>query len=273
MNKKKLLKKFKRELLEIDRIEKYSSYFRLKYNLIKFLLKMGILIDYGFPFVLYGIGLVFLMPKNDKPFVVDDVNVMASRKCIETSYGENYDIIDFNSNIDNDLLVYSNSWCINADGLYERSVISYDISVSDIRDKDSYFNMSKEELDYTLSTVSVDNVIKKEIDEEDKVYFDDVKILILNEEVETSFLKKEDFFRNFSTTLSYLFLVIGISDMIIVLKKDYIRKFCDNTLERLLMMYQYLDNYDNEDFEKVKGVRRENLDLLEDYGNTKKLVK
>lgn len=269
MNQKKLLKKLRKDLVEIERKQKYSGYYKVKYRVLSALLRAGVFVDFGVPFIMSGMLSFFLFPSNNKPFVVDNVKVNAKRVVMDDSFGFHRDLVGFNLD-NNDELKYSEAWFVNEYGLYERNVTFYDVDDIILDKKNVIFDMSKEELDSNFNIRSVEKIQQIALNDRDSFYNEPViSIVSVSDFPMWSISEKEGIKRNFIITVGYLLITISIGCIIQEFKQDYVKKYFERKLEDLKVCNGYLDMDSNVDFDKIKAIMEDNLELV----NEKKLVR
>ena len=269
MNQKKLLRKLRNDLVELDKIQKYSSFYNIKYKVLSFLFRMGIFVDFSLPFITSGMMTFFMFPSNNKPFVVDKVSVVAKRVVMDDSLGFHRYLVGFNLDY-KDELKYSDGWFVNGYGLYERNVTSYDVDNINLDKKNIIFDMSKEEMDSNFNIKSVEKIQQIALNDRDSFYNEPVISIISVSDFPTwSINENESTNRNLVVTLGYLLITISIGSIICVIKQDYVKRYLERKLEDLKICYGYLDIDSNVDFDKIKAVMEDNLELV----NEKKLVR
>ena len=269
MNQKKLLKKLRKDLVEIERKQKYSGYYKVKYRVLSALLRAGVFVEFGVPFIMSGMLSFFLFPSNNKPFVVDNVKVNAKRVVMDDSFGYHQDIIGFNLDNNNELK-YSEAWFINDYGLYERNVTSYDVDDVDLNDKNVIFDMNKDDLDSKFSIKSVEKIQQIVLKNSDFFYEEPViSIISVSDFPVWSIHGKEDARRNFFVTASYLLITVSFGSVICVFKQDYVKRYLERKLEDLKIRNEYLDMDSSVNFDKIRAIMEDNLELVKE----KKLVR
>ena len=266
----KILKDFSKDIDNLQfKIEHYKLY-NIYTFFVRLLLKNGIMISKGFPFILSSVIVLNSSTyKNNKIFKRDIVQKPGYIQTIDMTNGNHEENVCVEKG--KNKIEYSNGWTINNQGLYERIVVSFKVNNRvDLENLDDILNMPEDKLRELLTVKEVKTVIRKELSEEDKIYNDDTIIVtqyIKSKDVEV--LRKETGKENFEHSMMYILSVWLFTIWFKKVKKFLIKTVVEDKLGDNLAMHQYVYEVELDDLKKILEVKKDNLMLLQNESQDK----
>lgn len=275
-NKKKLLKKLRKEIITLEKHIENREVYNLKSSIMGAVIDAGIAIEYVLPYIFSAL-IMFQVNISDgnNPLKKDLVYDKLTVETVKTSNGLELDKIfdEYDESLNKDLLEYSTSWIINEYGLYERNITSY--QVDDINLNDSFLLLNKEELDKNYNVIDIKKIYKDKLNDEDKIYNQDLVIIkSIKEELDLNNPRYENIFEMTGEFLLYLISTILSGKIIKIVKKKYIKDRIKDNLTLLKEDYIILDEKDIPNLKRIIEIKNNNLQLFdEESDNNRKLIK
>ena len=249
----------------IDKIN-HPFLYNLRNFLINIFVKIGLTLDFSFPFIVSAVILLnSSLYKNNRPFVKDDIKDFKKVETIDTSNGIHEKNYVSSIAKEEELFEHSTKWYINSKGFYERIVTSYIVKDLDLSDTKKVFSMSYEEISDKLQVRERKIITKKSLTKEDDMYNEQVFIITKR------FTSKDDYSyrsetakENIKNSAYYIILTL-IMGLAIKYGKDKVFNFyLREKLNKLESLYHKIDIYEYEQLEKSLQIKKQNIDLLTD---------
>lgn len=258
----KLLKSLTKEVKDMENMIKNAKLYKLKKQFKKNLIKSGIVLNHIIPYALASFisyGSVSAIGYN--PISYEKVKENAKIETFETSTGFNKRIeskdIEYNSNS----FEHTTAWKLNANGLYERTITAYEIDDSiDLSDTDKVLTMTKEEVEAKLNIIDIKTIQKDVLNDEDKIYDEDMLIITRSTEDEDDFkMRNETFFENILDVGFWLALTIVFGATINVINKKLFK--LDEKLKAIDESI-VIEKVDVSTISEVLKVKKHNLEMI-----------
>ncbi len=258
----KLLKSLTKEVKDMESMIKNAKLYKLKKQFKKYLIKSGIVLNHVIPYALASFisyGSVSAIGYN--PFSYEKVKENAKIETFETSTGLNKKIISKNIEYNYNSFEHTTTWKLNDNGLYERTITVYEIDDSiDLSNTDKVLSMTKEEVEAKLNIIDIKTIQKNVLNDEDKIYDEDMLIITRSLEDEDNFkLRNETFFENILDVGFWLALTIVFGATISVINKKLF-KF-DKKLKTIDSSI-VIEEVDVSIISEVLKVKKHNLEMI-----------
>lgn len=266
LNKRQLLSNLKKDIKALEFKVEHKLFFNFINVIAIGLIKLGIAIDYAIPFIL-SIILIFNMhsKQGQTAFAIDQVTEKAKIETFDTSTGIHMENRSFDYDYDNRSFEHSTAWYVNEYGLYERTVTTYQINDSiDLNNLDSIFKMTKEQVEKSFTILNIEKIKKNKLTEEDKIYDEDMLIIINYIEDEENFIVREETSgENLSTTIWTIFLSLCWGNNFRIIGKIFVKTYVRDKLKAQEANFRPLTKEEFEKLKKILELKKENLSLLE----------
>lgn len=272
----KIEKKLAKDAATLQFQIEHRKLYNVHTALVRLLLKSGLVLDKSMPFLLSSVLVLNSSHfKNNKPFKKDIVLKPGYIQYVDMSNGthqENIRAIRKKNYIE-----YSTGWYINNTGIYERTIVSYEVnSKLNSKSLDDVLCMTKEELEELLEITDVRIITKEVLTKEDEMYKEDV--VIVNQYVktkDTKVLRQETNREYYSNMLMYIFTVLLYGSWFKTIKKFLIKTIIEDKLNNTITTYRCIHAEELEDLKKNLEIKQSNLEMLQDktQENSKSLCK
>lgn len=266
LSKQQLLSNLKKDIKSLEFKVEHRLFFNIINVIAIVLIKLGISIDYAIPFILSTILIFNIHSKqNHTPFAIDQVTEKAKIELFDTSSGIHIENRSFDYNYDNRSFEHSTAWYVNEYGLYERTVTTYQINDSiDLNNIDSIFKMTKEQIEKSFTILNIEKIQKNKLTEEDKIYVEDMLIVINHIEDEEKFIVREETSgENLITTILTIILSLFWGNNFRLAGKIFVKTYVRDKLNAQEANFRPLTKEEFEKLKKILELKKENLSLLE----------
>lgn len=258
----KLLKSLTKEVKDMENMIKKAKLYKLKKQFKKNLIKSGIVLNHVIPYALASFisyGSVSAIGYN--PFSYEKVKENAKIETFETSTGLNRKNSSKDIEYDSNSFGHTTAWKLNDNGLYERTITVYEIDDSiDLSDTDKVLSMTKEEVEAKLNIIDIKTIQKNVLNEEDKIYDEDMLIVTRSTEDEDDFkMRNETFFENILDVGFWLALTIVFGATINVINKKLFK--LDEKLKAIDESI-VIEKVDVSTISEVLKVKKHNLEMI-----------
>lgn len=258
----KLLKSLTKEVKDMENMIKNAKLYKLKKQFKKNLIKSGIVLNHVIPYALASFisyGSVSAIGYN--PFSYEKVKENAKIETFETSTGLNRKTSSKDIEYGSNSFGHTTAWKLNDNGLYERTITVYEIDDSiDLSDTDKVLSMTKEEVEAKLNIIDIKTIQKNVLNEEDKIYDEDMLIITRSTEDEDDFkMRNETFFENILDVGFWLALTIVFGATINVINKKLFK--LDEKLKAIDESI-VIEKVDVSTISEVLKVKKHNLEMI-----------
>ena len=258
----KLLKSLTKEVKDMENMIKKAKLYKLKKQFKKNLIKSGIVLNHVIPYALASFisyGSVSAIGYN--PFSYEKVKENAKIETFETSTGLNRKTSSKDIEYGSNSFGHTTVWKLNDNGLYERTITVYEIDDSiDLSDTDKVLSMTKEEVEAKLNIIDIKTIQKNVLNEEDKIYDEDMLIVTRSTEDEDDFkMRNETFFENILDVGFWLALTIVFGATINVINKKLFK--LDEKLKAIDVAI-VIEKVDVSTISEVLKVKKHNLEMI-----------
>lgn len=258
----KLLKSLTKEVKDMENMIKKAKLYKLKKQFKKNLIKSGIVLNHVIPYALASFisyGSVSAIGYN--PFSYEKVKENAKIETFETSTGLNRKTSSKDIEYGSNSFEHTTAWKLNDNGLYERTITVYEIDDSiDLSDTDKVLSMTKEEVEAKLNIIDIKTIQKNVLNEEDKIYDEDMLIITRSTEDEDDFkMCNETFFENILDVGFWLALTIVFGATINVINKKLFK--LDEKLKAIDESI-VIEKVDVSTISEVLKVKKHNLEMI-----------
>lgn len=258
----KLLKSLTKEVKDMESMIKNAKLYKLKKQFKKYLIKSGIVLNHVIPYALASFisyGSVSAIGYN--PFSYEKVKENAKIETFETSTGLNRKTSSKDIEYGSNSFGHTTAWKLNDNGLYERTITVYEIDDSiDLSDTDKVLSMTKEEVEAKLNIIDIKTIQKNVLNEEDKIYDEDMLIVTRSTEDEDDFkMRNETFFENILDVGFWLALTIVFGATINVINKKLFK--LDEKLKAIDESI-VIEKVDVSTISEVLKVKKHNLEMI-----------
>ena len=258
----KLLKSLTKEVKDMENMIKNAKLYKLKKQFKKNLIKSGIVLNHFIPYALASFisyGSVSAIDFN--PFSLEEVKENAKIETFETSTGLNRKTSSKDIEYGSNSFEYTTSWKLNDNGLYERNITVYEIDDSiDLSDTDKVLSMTKEEVEAQLNIIDKITIQKNILNDEDKIYDEDMLIITRSLEDEDDFkMRNETFFENILDVGFWIALTIVFGATINVINKKLFK--LDEKLKTIDESI-VIEEVDVSTISEVLKVKKHNLEMI-----------
>ena len=258
----KLLKSLTKEVKDMENMIKNAKLYKLKKQFKKNLIKSGIVLNHVIPYVLASFisyGSVSTIGYN--PFSYEKVKENAKIETFETSTGLNRKTSSKDIEYGSNSFGHTTAWKLNDNGLYERTITVYEIDDSiDLSDTDKVLSMTKEEVEAKLNIIDIKTIQKNVLNDEDKIYDEDMLIITRSTEDEDDFkMRNETFFENILDVGFWIALTIVFGAAIRVINKKLFK--LDEKLKAIDESI-VIEEVDVNTISEVLKVKKHNLEMI-----------
>ena len=258
----KLLKSLTKEVKDMENMIKKAKLYKLKKQFKKNLIKSGIVLNHVIPYALASFisyGSVSAIGYN--PFSYEKVKENAKIETFETSTGLNRKTSSKDIEYGSNSFGHTTVWKLNDNGLYERTITVYEIDDSiDLSDTDKVLSMTKEEVEAKLNIIDIKTIQKNVLNEEDKIYDEDMLIVTRSTEDEDDFkMRNETFFENILDVGFWIALTIVFGATINVINKKLFK--LDEKLKAIDESI-VIEKVDVSTISEVLKVKKHNLEMI-----------
>ena len=258
----KLLKSLTKEVKDMENMIKNAKLYKLKKQFKKNLIKSGIVLNHIIPYALASFisyGSVSAIGYN--PFSYEKVKENAKIETFETSTGLNRKTSSKDIEYGSNSFEHTTTWKLNANGLYERTITAYEIDDSiDLSDTDKVLTMTKEEVEAKLNIIDIKTIQKDVLNDEDKIYDEDMLIITRSTEDEDDFkMRNETFFENILDVGFWIALTIVFGAAIRVINKKLFK--LDEKLKAIDESI-VIEKVDVSTISEVLKVKKHNLEMI-----------
>lgn len=271
-NKKAILKKLKKDLEKLE----YKIQNQTRYNIyahsMQTLIKSGIILEQSLPYIFaaiitYNLGQYC----NTTPFFVDKIEINKIIEATETSTGIYHHKIYWNENYkENESMIYTTEWIKNNKGLYERTVITYDLDHPLTEENiKTILELPQDEIENNFKISNIKTIQKNILEPEDELYTEEM--LVINYTKEDSKNKKiidESENRNLTHTAIMIISTLGQAYYI----KQLTEKLSTQIKQKLKEKeaeFKPITQKEIENLNQIIKLQKENLKLIEE-NNTKR---
>ena len=265
MTRNSLLKKLKNDVRELEYKVFHRRLYNLKNSIIYILIKSGLILDRILPFIISATIVLNSNYKKGETLAIDEVEEKAKIEKIDTSSGIHNEKMSFDYEYDESCFQHSTAWFVNQYGLYERTLTTYNIDKSiNLEDTESILKMTKEEIEDKLTIYNIERIQKNSLTEEDKMYDEDMLIIINNVESEKDIIIREE--TNLENIASILLIIVrtyifGI--IFTLIKKLVIKTYIKDKLNSIEPKCRPVTEKEIEELKRILALKKENLSLLE----------
>ena len=258
----KLLKSLTKEVKDMENMIKNAKLYKLKKQFKKYLIKSGIVLNHVIPYALASFisyGSVSAIGYN--PFSYEKVKENAKIETFETSTGLNRKTSSKDIEYGSNSFGHTTAWKLNDNGLYERTITVYEIDDSiDLSDTDKVLSMTKEEVEAKLNIIDIKTIQKDVLNDEDKIYDEDMLIITRSTEDEDDFkMRNETFFENILDVGFWIALTIVFGATINVINKKLFK--LDEKLKTIDESI-VIEEVDVSTISEVLKVKKHNLEMI-----------
>lgn len=267
-DKEKLLKSLTKEVEDIENTINNAKFYKLKKMIQKKLMGSSMILNKILPFSVAGaISFCGTTSLGYSPFSFEEVKENTKIETFKTSTGIDKEISSKDIEYDSNSFEHTTAWKLNENGLYERTVTEYGIDDSiDLSDTDKLLSMTKEEIEAKLSIIDIKTIQKNVLNEEDKIYNQEMLIVTTSREDEDDFeMRDETFFENILDLGFWIVLTIVFGTTIRVINKKAFK-----IDEKLKSIYEsiLIEEIDVDTISEILKVKKHNLEMLkETYDN------
>lgn len=192
---------------------------------------------------------------------MEEVKENAKIETFETSTGLNRKTSSKDIEYGSNSFEYTTSWKLNDNGLYERNITVYEIDDSiDLSDTDKVLSMTKEEVEAQLNIIDKITIQKNILNDEDKIYDEDMLIITRSLEDEDDFkMRNETFFENILDVGFWIALTIVFGATINVINKKLFK--LDEKLKTIDESI-VIEEVDVSTISEVLKVKKHNLEMI-----------
>lgn len=264
MSSNKIVREFTKDVNDLQFKIEHRKLYNTRTFLIRFLIKSGMALNRSFPFILSSaLVLNSNSYKENKVFQRDVVSKPGYIQSIDMSNGSHEENACANNG--RNMVEYSTGWSINNQGLYERTVVSFNVNKKiNLKNLDDILKMTEEELKELLTVSNVKTITQRELSEEDKMYDEDTVIVtqyVKSKDVEV--LRQETSKENFEHSMACICSTCLFAVWFIKIKKFLIKTVIEDKLEDSLTMHRYIYEIELEDLENILETKKDNLSLLQ----------
>lgn len=261
-DKEKLVISLTKEVKYMENMIKNAKLYKLKKQFKKNLIKSSIVLNHFIPYALASFisyGSVSAIDFN--PFSLEEVKENAKIETFETSTGLNRKTSSKDIEYGSNSFEYTTSWKLNDNGLYERNITVYEIDDSiDLSDTDKVLSMTKEEVEAQLNIIDKITIQKNILNDEDKIYDEDMLIITRSLEDEDDFkMRNETFFENILDVGFWIALTIVFGATINVINKKLFK--LDEKLKTIDESI-VIEEVDVSTISEVLKVKKHNLEMI-----------
>ena len=261
-DKEKLVISLTKEVKYMENMIKNAKLYKLKKQFKKNLIKSSIVLNHFIPYALASFisyGSVSAIDFN--PFSLEEVKENAKVETFETSTGLNRKTSSKDIEYGSNSFEYTTSWKLNDNGLYERNITVYEIDDSiDLSDTDKVLSMTKEEVEAQLNIIDKITIQKNILNDEDKIYDEDMLIITRSLEDEDDFkMRNETFLENILDVGFWIALTIVFGATINVINKKLFK--LDEKLKTIDESI-VIEEVDVSTISEVLKVKKHNLEMI-----------
>lgn len=263
--KNKIVEKLNDEVNELKFQMNHRKLYNFQCFLIKFLAKTGMAINKLFPFALaYVMVFNSNMYKKNKPFHRDMVIRSAYIQSVDTSKGTHHKEVC--SQHKQTTFEYSTAWTINNLGMYQRTITTYKVNDKiDLSNLDEVLNMTKEEIDTVLKIIDAKVITKRELNDSDKVYDEDVLTITQYTKAEDQeVLRLENNLEIICHSALFMLIVYMCTGVFVDIKKVLIKNVIEDKLNAIVVAHKYISVADYSNIRKILEIRQANLALVQE---------
>ena len=257
MERKALIKKLKKELEVLEKMQTDPTGYKLKSFFIRNILSVVVMVDYALPYLLAGA--VVLYPFNlmgRRPIVKDKVISQI------TDRTKDFGLKEDDSNLSG--FVLSTNWRLK-DGKYERTVTTYKYRGDDCYSVKELFFMSDSKREELLQVIDVKVIEKMALEASDFIYLKDAIFITLNvEEGDIYQLAEESNFANVVTSLIYLMLSLGVGYKFSEITATFFNVKVSDKLVETINNYQKINSEDMVYWQSLLDLKKANYEMLLD---------
>ena len=264
MSSNKIVREFTKDVNDLQFKIEHRKLYNTRTFLMRLLIKSGMALNRSFPFILSSaLVLNSSSYKENKVFQRDVVSKPAYIQSIDMSNGGHEDNVCANNG--RNMVEYSTGWSINNQGLYERTVVSFNVNKKiNLKNLDDVLKMTEEELKELLTVSNVKTITQRELSEEDRMY-DEVTVIVTQyvKSKDVEVLRQETSKENFEHSVAYIFSTCLFAVWFMKIKKFLIKTVIEDKLEDSLTMHRYIHEIELEDLENILEIKKDNLSLLQ----------
>lgn len=264
MSSNKIVREFTKDVNDLQFKIEHRKLYNTRTFLIRFLIKSGMALNRSFPFILSSaLVLNSSSYKENKVFQRDVVSKPGYIQSIDMSNGSHEENVCANNG--RNMVEYSTGWLINNQGLYERTVVSFNVNKKiNLKNLDDVLKMTEEELKELLTVSNVKTITQRELSGEDKMYDEDTVIVtqyVKSKDVQV--LRQETSKENFEHSMAYICSTCLFAVWFMKIKKFLIKTVIEDKLEDSLTMHRYIHEIELEDLKNILEIKKDNLSLLQ----------
>lgn len=270
MTNEELLKTLNKDIQKIESKLQHRKTCNVKNGIITSLLKLGIALDYAHPFILAGIAIAYLhyrTPPFDRGQIIEYENVEETK----TSTGYERKLSSFDVSYSEESFKHSTAWEINEMGFYERTITSYKVSFKKYASPEELLGMTKEEVESLLEIANIDVIQKKELEEEDLKYNQDIFILVESYQDQNSFMMRPETNQEyFLRVIIYLFMTMidGLFITEAERRNFALKYYPKDFFRKLTSQFRIITKEEQIILEKELKIKKQNLEMLSEDART-----
>ena len=258
----KLLKSLTKEVKDMENMIKNAKLSKLKKQFKKRLIKSSIVLNHVIPYALATfISYSTISAIGYNPISDEKVKENTKIETFETSTGLNRKNSSKDIEYGSNSFLYTTSWKLNDNGLYERTIIVYEIDDSiDLSDTDKLLSMTKEDVEAKLNIIDIKTIQKNILNDEDKIYDEDMLIVTRSLEDKDDFkMRNETFFENILDVGFWIALTIIFGTTIRVINKKAFKLD-----EKLKTIYEsiLIEEIEADTISEILKVKKHNLEMI-----------
>lgn len=276
-NKKKLLKKLKKEVITLEKHVKNIKLYNIKNTIIKTMIDGGMIIERACPYILSSFILFQLNLYGDNdPFTRDLIYDIKRTETIKTSTGVIFEkrLNELDVTLKEGILEFSTPWVINEYGFYERKVTRYQVGEVDLNDE-KILLMDKKELDNNYQIIDIQDISKDKLDGMDEIYNQEMIITrTFKDKIDYESERYETIFEMASFLILHSILIYVGAFPIKLVRRKFIKKDNYDELKLLKEKYIILKEEDIPNIKEVIEIKKNNLLLFdEEIVDNRQLIK
>lgn len=270
--KKTLLKELKHDLQKLETKVKNQKRYNIYAHSMQALIKSGMVLEQSLPYIIatiitYNIGQYL----NTTPFTIDQIKTNKIIETTDTSTGIYHKRISWNENYENiPSFIHTTGWIKNNQGLYERTITTYETNQITKENIETILELSKEEVENNFKVLNIKTIQKNILEPEDELYTEDMlAITHTTQDITSQKITKESEERNMLHTTAMISCVLGQAFYLKKLTKNISIKIKDK-LEEKGSEFKPISKKEIETLNQIMNLQKENLELIEENHKTYK---
>lgn len=268
--KKALLKQLRHDLQKLEIKVKNQKRYNIYAHSMQALIKSEMVLEQSLPYIIatiitYNIGQYL----NTTPFTIDQIKTNKIIETTNTSTGIYHKRASWNENYENiPSFIHTTGWIKNNQGLYERTITTYETNQITEENIETILELSKEEVENNFKVLNIKTIQKNILEPEDELYTEEMlAITHTTQDITNKKITKESKERNMLHTGAMISCVLGQAFCLKKLTKNISIKIKDK-LEEKGSEFKPISKEEIETLNQIMNLQKENLELIEENHKT-----